>query len=513
MVIKIGSYDTPINLWQANAVRQMLEKLGHQCEVIALTTPQINEKSLETFVIHDKLLNNHIDIAISSLTDLTDPLPERIIQTAILKRGNFKDVLIFKNNEEFLSQQNATILIENSRQKAQWLNRYPTHNTIQSFGNIFERLEQLNKHDSVNAGIFSASELGRLNLKPQNAINLDWMIPAPAQGSIVITSIKDHDNITQICRELNHIETEICIEVERTFFNLLNGDNSCAIGALAFIKEEDIHFKGILLSSGGRKKIEITRIEKLADSDKIAPYCANFIIERGGKKLVDKSMGTEQNVNIYATKTLTKNQTLLFNEKVISDSSDFIKISINRIKPQIIRQPIKNVIISDKNTAEALIHNFSKDELQFQNIYCIGRRTKRFISNTIGEVKKVEKSDCDLIAYLINHMDGNELTYFGHESLSSDLQTLLLNQNITVQSIKAYDIKSDDKKIKDSVKGVLFFNPLAVHSYLKQNHSNKIAFCLGNSSADEANKHFKDVRIAKIPTVDSMIELVNEHFI
>ena len=141
------------------------------------------------------------------------------------------------------------------------------------------------------------------------------------------------------------------------------------------------------------------------------------------------------------------------------------------------------MIISDKNTAEALIHNFSKDELQFQNIYCIGRRTKRFISNTIGEVKKVEKSDCDLIAYLINHMDGNELTYFGHESLSSDLQTLLLNQNITVQSIKAYDIKSDGLKTFVKFKAAIFDNnwTLAASELIDSHYCNdEVARCQRN---------------------------------
>jgi len=513
MVIKIGSYDSPINLWQANTVSQMLDKLGHRCETVVYKAPEKQKISSSTLLIHEKLLDNHIDIAVNSFTDFTEPFPEKIIQAAILKRGNFKDVLIFKKNEEFLSQQNATILIENSRQKAQWLNRYPSHNTVQSFGNIYERLEQMNENTAIDAGIFSASELGRLNLKPKNAINLDWMIPTPAQGSIVVTSVKENDTITQICHELNHTETEMCVDIERKFLKLLNGDNHSAIGALAFIKDEEIHFKGIFLSSSGTKKIEIARIVSLAESHKVAAYCANFIIDRGGNKLVDISMGIEQNINVYSTKTLTKNQTLSFNENVVSNSSDFIKMSVNRIKPQIVRAPIKNVIISDKNTAEALLHNFSKVELQFQNIFCVGRRTKRFVSTTIGAVKKTEKSDHDLITYLIDHIDGNELIYFGHESLSNELQAMLLSHNVTVQNVKAYNIKSDDKKIKDSVEGILFFSPLAVRSYLKQNHSNSIAFCFGNSTAVEAKKHFKDVRVAKIPTVDSMIEMVNEHFI
>ena len=151
MIIKIGSYDTPLNLWQANAVSQMLDKLGHRCEIVVYKASKKQEISPSTLLIHEKLLDNHIDLAVNSFTDFTEPFPEKIIQVAILKRGNFKDVLIFKKNEEFLSQQNATILIENARQKAQWLNRYPSHNTVQSFGNIYERLEQLNENTSINA--------------------------------------------------------------------------------------------------------------------------------------------------------------------------------------------------------------------------------------------------------------------------------------------------------------------------------------------------------------------------
>ena len=40
-----------------------------------------------------------------------------------------------------------------------------------------------------------------------------------------------------------------------------------------------------------------------------------------------------------------------------------------------------------------------------------------------------------------------------------------------------------------------------------------MAFCIGETTAKEAEKHFKDVRIAKIPTIESVIEMVNEHYI
>ena len=53
----------------------------------------------------------------------------------------------------------------------------------------------------------------------------------------------------------------------------------------------------------------------------------------------------------------------------------------------------------------------------------------------------------------------------------------------------------------------------AVQSYLLENDADKIAYCIGETTANEARKHFKDVRIAKVPTVESVIELVNQNYV
>ena len=59
----------------------------------------------------------------------------------------------------------------------------------------------------------------------------------------------------------------------------------------------------------------------------------------------------------------------------------------------------------------------------------------------------------------------------------------------------------------------MFYSPSTVESFLKQNRANGIAFCIGETTAKVAQKHFEDVRIAKVPTVESVIELVNENYL
>src|SRR5690606_948040 len=125
------------------------------------------------------------------------------------------------------------------------------------------------------------------------------------------------------------------------------------------------NFKGVLLSTDGTKRIDVTRVKKLGEHHDMAEYCANFVIERGGKRIMD-TIKHNKKINIYSTKTLTDDQKLLFHEKAVVDSSDFIKISLNRTHPHLLKNEIKNVIITSQNAVESLTTNYSAVELQFK---------------------------------------------------------------------------------------------------------------------------------------------------
>src|SRR5690606_7011417 len=220
------------------------------------------------------MLNNDIDIAVHSFKDVPTVLPNGIVQAAVLKRGNVQDTLIFKHNEEFLSSKKGIVATGSLRRRAQWLNRYPTHTVAEIRGNINSRLQKL-EDSEWDGAIFAAAGIGRIGVRPEEAVNLEWMIPAPAQGAIMITALQDDEDILAICKLLNHEETEICTTIERTFLNKLGGGCSAPIGALAFIKNDEVNFKGVLLNADGSKRIDVTRVKKLGEHHDMANYCAN----------------------------------------------------------------------------------------------------------------------------------------------------------------------------------------------------------------------------------------------
>ncbi|MEM6684377.1 MAG: hydroxymethylbilane synthase [Bacteroidota bacterium] len=520
--IRIGTRDSELALWQAKVVQEQLEFLGHTTELIPVkaTGDLVLDKPLYelgitgifTRTLDIAMLNGDIDIAVHSLKDVPTILPKGIVQAAVLKRGNVRDTLVFKNNEEFLSQRDAVIATGSLRRKAQWLNRYPTHSIEDLRGNVNTRLQKLQDNEHWNGAIFAAAGLGRIGLRPEEAINLDWMIPAPAQGAIMITALEANEEICAICKEINHEETEICTTIERKFLNLLEGGCTAPIGAIAKIKDDTVTLEGVLLNTDGSKRIHVKRYEKLGEHDGLAKYCSDYIIDRGGKRLMEEIKNAGKKINVYSTKLLTEAQRQLFTNGIVSESSDFIKISINRIKPQVVRKPIKNVIITSKNAVEALAQNFAASELQFENIYCVGRRTKKLIEQKIGPVTKSARNSQQLAAYLVEYIEGTEATYFCSDIRLDTLPKTLEENHIQVNEVHAYKTILDAEKLQEDIEGVMFYSPSTVQSYISANKAKGIAYCIGETTAKEAKKHFEDVRIAKVPTVESVIELVNDNY-
>jgi len=165
-VIRIGTRDSELALWQANAVKDKLMALGHEVQVVAVksTGDLILDKPLYelgitgifTKTLDVAMLNGEIDIAVHSMKDVPTALPKGIVQAAVLERANYLDILAFNNNEEFLGHPKAVIATGSLRRKAQWLNRYPTHTVVDLRGNVNSRMQKL-VDSNWNGAIFAAA--------------------------------------------------------------------------------------------------------------------------------------------------------------------------------------------------------------------------------------------------------------------------------------------------------------------------------------------------------------------
>ena len=523
-IIRIGTRDSQLALWQAHKVRKQLLELGYESEIVPIKSTgdivldkplyELGITGIFTKNLDIAMLNGDIDIAVHSLKDVPTILPKGIIQGAVLKRANYNDILVLKDTEEFFGQPNATIATGSLRRKAMWLNRYPTHSVVDLRGNVNTRLQKLEDND-WNGAVFAAAGLERIGKRPKGAISLSWMIPAPAQGVIMVACLENDDFVKDACEQLNHYETQVCVGIEREFLNKLEGGCTAPIGALAYIDEktEEINFKGVLLKRDGSKKITVSRTAKIGRHKFLAEDCADYVINRGGKELMllDEEVSFIKHT-VFSTKKLSEDQKKSVPHTLGILDSDFIKIRFNRISPKIVKKEIENVIITSQNGVEAILNSFTKDQLQFKDIYCVGRRTKKLIENKIGKVTHVAKNAKQLAEYLSKTLENKEVTYFCSNVRLDILPAYLQTHDIVVNEVEAYKTMLSPEKVNESVSGVLFYSPSGIESYLKENTKDKVAFCIGETTAREARKHFDNVQVANMPSVDSLLELVKNHF-
>jgi len=295
-IIKIGTRDSELALWQAHTVQKKLNDLGYKTEIVAVKSQgdilldkplyELGITGIFTKTLDIAMINGQVDIAVHSMKDVPTALPQGIIQAAVLERANPFDLLVHKGNLEFLNS-TGTIATGSLRRNAEWLHKYPNHQVVNLRGNVNTRLQKLAEND-WNGAVFATAGLERINLKPENYITLDWMIPAPAQGAMVVLAMaNDHYTIDAVS-QLNHIETEICTHIERQFLKTLDGGCTAPIGAYARYDENDdaIEFKGVLLSIDGTERLMVDKKTPISEWKKLGFNSAQEVLNAGGSQLM-----------------------------------------------------------------------------------------------------------------------------------------------------------------------------------------------------------------------------------
>jgi len=291
--IRIGTRDSELALWQAHTVQNRLEHLGYNTALvpvkstgdIVLDKPlyELGITGIFTKTLDSAMLNNDVDIAVHSMKDVPTALPKGIVQTAVLERADTHDILVVKEAIDYTKP--CVIATGSLRRKAQWLHKYPHHTVVDLRGNVNTRLQKLQDNDWDGA-IFAKAGLERIDVLPQNYIQLDWMLSAPAQGAMVVVALESDEYCMEATKKLNNLDSNICTQIERTFLKTLEGGCTAPIGALATIKENILNFEGCLFSLDGKHKITVNESFDLTVVDEAnVEKCKVFVAHQAGERI------------------------------------------------------------------------------------------------------------------------------------------------------------------------------------------------------------------------------------
>ena len=288
--IRIGTRDSALALWQANKVAKLLEKYNQSNVLhpiksegdLNLVQPiyQMGISGVFTRGLDAALLRGEIDIAVHSMKDVPTALAEGLEIVAVLKRGATEDVIV-----KGPSSGETLVATGSLRRKAQWLRHNPNHSITGLRGNVQTRLNKVYTNPWFG-GIFALAGLERLEIKDLEVEVLDWMLPAPAQGAIVVVAKSDRNDLIEALALINHTNTALEVQLEREFLRQLEGGCSSPIGAIAKVNGEEIVFKGGLFSLDGSKAVTIEKLTSRSNAVSDVALWVDEVLKSGGEEIL-----------------------------------------------------------------------------------------------------------------------------------------------------------------------------------------------------------------------------------
>jgi len=215
------------------------------------------------------------------MKDVPVILPKGIVELAVLERAKTADVLVENKNNI-----NSKIIATSSlRRQAQWLNKFPDFTIDEIRGNVNTRLNKVENSEWKGA-IFALAGLQRIDLLPENCQVLDWMIPAPAQGAILVVGQENNIEISECVSALNDAETATCVKLERDILRNLEGGCTAPIAALVEKMGTTYKVKAGVYSLNGQTNVEVEEYFPVEKATFIADIVSDLLRKNGGEEIL-----------------------------------------------------------------------------------------------------------------------------------------------------------------------------------------------------------------------------------
>lgn len=282
--IRIGTRGSQLAVAQAMEVKNRLlgafPKLHQdQIQIVKIETTgdkiqdrhlaEIGGKGLFTMEIEAALFEGSIDMAVHSMKDMPDTLPEGLIIPCTLEREDPRDALLSRENHTIATlPEGAVVGTSSLRRQSQILRARPDLNIVPFRGNIVTRKRKLDEGE-VDACLLAVAGVNRIAAEEwiSEEIDTDIMLPAVAQGAIGVEMCEKNEHIKVVLDHINHLPTFRCITMERAYLKELEGSCQTPIAGLAEYEDDGlIRFRGLIASPDGT---EVHTVETRCSDDEL----------------------------------------------------------------------------------------------------------------------------------------------------------------------------------------------------------------------------------------------------
>ncbi|WP_315116163.1 hydroxymethylbilane synthase [uncultured Clostridium sp.] len=234
----------------------LIETLGDK--ILDKTLDKIGGKGLFIKEIEMALLEDKAHIAVHSMKDMPYEILEEFQIAAIPKREDVRDVFISADGTPFMDLPEGAKVGTSSRRRASQLKLLrPDVEIVPIRGNVQTRIRKI-KELNLHGTVLASAGLNRLGMEDviTNYFEVTEMVPAIGQGALGVET-KVGSEAYEYVKHIDHEESRICVEAERSFMKELKGDCHSTIGANAIIKGDMLYMVGIFEVNGKIVKKDI----------------------------------------------------------------------------------------------------------------------------------------------------------------------------------------------------------------------------------------------------------------
>ncbi|MEW6690907.1 MAG: hydroxymethylbilane synthase [Pseudomonadota bacterium] len=296
--LAIATRRSRLALWQAEHVRERLEKLGLRAELLPLSTrgdelldaslAKAGGKGLFVKELEAALAEGRAEIAVHSMKDVPAVLPDGFTLAAILAREDPRDAFVSLSYPDLSSLPSGAIVGTSSlRRQAQIAARYPALEIRPLRGNVETRLAKLDRGEYAGV-VLAAAGLKRLGLaaRIRSFLAVEESLPAAGQAALGIECLAARADLLELLAPLADAATGACVRAERAVNRALGGSCTIPLGAYAQAKDATLYLRALVASVDGKRFARAEGEGEAAAPEALGLRVAAMLRERGAEEIL-----------------------------------------------------------------------------------------------------------------------------------------------------------------------------------------------------------------------------------
>jgi len=313
--LRIATRKSPLAVWQAERVRDLLAARGQPAELVRITTTgdrildrplaEVGGKGLFVKELEEALRDGRADLAVHSAKDVPFALPEGFGLCAFPQRDDPRDALVAPRARAWERlPEGARVGTSSLRRAVQLLALRPDLVIVPVRGNVQTRLSKAvpglsggvqrepargDPQGPLDAVVLALAGLRRLGLEEHvtEVLPVEVSLPAAGQGALAIEAARGSRGWTAAA-PLDDPGTSPCVRAERALLAKLAGGCTIPLAAYATQEGKELHLRAALGGPDGRGGVQVLRAQaRGADPEELGAQVAAKLLDAGAAPLLE----------------------------------------------------------------------------------------------------------------------------------------------------------------------------------------------------------------------------------